>query len=60
MSTMRGTKVKIFLYVCAIIVITGLIVCFKNALSQVDEVKKIYDTCRLQQENLSTQLEGRK
>lgn len=53
----RGTKAKIFLYVCAILVITGLIACYNNTLSQLDEVKKAYEICHQQQENLSTQLQ---
>lgn len=58
MTTMRGTRVKIFLYLCAIFIISGLVVCFKNAISQVDDEKKNNEICRQQQENLSTQLQG--
>lgn len=53
----RGTKAKIFLYVCAILVITGLIACYNNTLSQLDEVRKSNEICHQQQENLSTQLQ---
>ncbi|XP_050309328.1 cingulin-like [Anthonomus grandis grandis] len=53
----RGTKAKIFLYVCAVIAITGLIACYNSTLSQLDEVRKSNELCREQQENLSTQLQ---
>ncbi|XP_060517307.1 rho-associated protein kinase 2-like isoform X2 [Cylas formicarius] len=53
----RGTKAKIFLYVCGILIITGLIACYNNTLSQLDEIKKSNEICHQQQENLSTQLQ---
>ncbi|KAF7267922.1 uncharacterized protein LOC143202605 [Rhynchophorus ferrugineus] len=53
----RSTKAKIFVYVCAILIITGLIACYNNTLSQLDDVKKISDICHQQHENLSTQLQ---
>ena len=56
----RGTKAKIFLYVCGILIITGLIACYNNTLSQLEDVKKSKEICQQQQENLSTQLQGDK
>ncbi|CAG9771217.1 unnamed protein product [Ceutorhynchus assimilis] len=53
----RGTKAKMFLYVCAILAITGLIACYNSTLTQLDEVKKSKDICQQEQDNLSTQLQ---
>ncbi|CAH1105874.1 unnamed protein product [Psylliodes chrysocephalus] len=53
----RGTRAKVFLYVCAILIIVGIIACYNNTLSQLEEVKKSNDICHQQEENLSTQLQ---
>ncbi|XP_018569335.1 putative leucine-rich repeat-containing protein DDB_G0290503 [Anoplophora glabripennis] len=53
----RGTRAKIFLYVCAILIITGIIACYNNTLSQLDDVRKSNEICHQQEENLSTQLQ---
>ncbi|CAH1117996.1 unnamed protein product [Phaedon cochleariae] len=53
----RGTRAKIFLYLCAILVIVGIIACYNNTLSQLEDVKKGNDICHQQEENLSTQLQ---
>jgi len=55
----RGPKAKLFLYICAVLVITGLVACYNSTLSQLDEVKKSNFVCHRQQENLSTQLQGK-
>lgn len=55
----RGTRAKVFLYVCAILIIVGIIACYNNTLSQLEEVKKSNDICHQQEENLSTQLQGK-
>lgn len=55
----RGTRAKIFLYVCGILIITGIIACYNNTLSQLDETRKLNENCRQREENLSTQLQGR-
>lgn len=54
----RGTRAKIFLYVCAILIITGIIACYNNTLSQLDDIRKSNEICHQQEENLSTQLQG--
>lgn len=54
----RGTRAKIFLYICGILIITGIIACYNNTLSQLDETRKSYENCRQHEENLSTQLQG--
>lgn len=56
----RGTKGRIILCVFVIIAITILIACFNNVLSQLDDTKRAHDQCHQQQENLSTQLQGKK
>ncbi|XP_023014174.1 uncharacterized protein isoform X2 [Leptinotarsa decemlineata] len=53
----RGTRAKIFLYICALLIIVGIIACYNNTLSQLDDVKKSNDICHQQEENLSTQLQ---
>ncbi|XP_066154116.1 Golgi integral membrane protein 4-like [Euwallacea fornicatus] len=53
----RGPKTKLFLYLCAVIVIVGLIACYNSSLSQLEEASKANVLCRQQQENLSTQLQ---
>lgn len=53
----RGTRAKVFLYICAILIIVGIVACYNNTLSQLDDVKKANDICHQQEENLSTQLQ---
>ncbi|KAJ8960664.1 hypothetical protein NQ314_006056 [Rhamnusium bicolor] len=53
----RGTRAKVFLYVCAILIITGIIACYNNTLSQLDDIRKSNEICHQQEENLSTQLQ---
>lgn len=54
----RGTRAKIFLYICAILIITGIIACYNNTLSQLEDVRRANENCRQHEENLSTQLQG--
>lgn len=54
----RGTRAKIFLYICAILIITGIIACYNNTLSQLEDVRRANENCREHKENLSTQLQG--
>lgn len=54
----RGTKIRIFVCFCAIVIILGLIACYNNTISQLDETQKAVALCHQQQENLSTQLQG--
>ncbi|KAK9712970.1 hypothetical protein QE152_g24614 [Popillia japonica] len=53
----RGTKGRIFVYVCAILIITGVIAYYNNIRTELDNVQKSKDQCHQQQENLSTQLQ---
>lgn len=53
----RGTKIRIFLYLCGVIIILGLLACYNNSLSQLDDSQKSVEICRQQHENLSTQLQ---
>ncbi|CAG9864776.1 unnamed protein product [Phyllotreta striolata] len=53
----RGTRAKVFFYICGILVLIGVIACYNNTLSQLDDVKKSNDLCHQQEENLSTQLQ---
>ncbi|XP_044752808.1 CAP-Gly domain-containing linker protein 1 homolog [Coccinella septempunctata] len=53
----RGTKIRIFLCFCAIVIILGLLACYNNTISQLDETQKAVALCHQQQENLSTQLQ---
>ncbi|XP_017783127.1 PREDICTED: Golgi integral membrane protein 4-like [Nicrophorus vespilloides] len=53
----RGTKARVFLYICAVLFITGLIACYNNVRIQLDETHKLFDLCRQEQENLSSQLQ---
>ncbi|KAL1491497.1 hypothetical protein ABEB36_012086 [Hypothenemus hampei] len=53
----RSPKTKLFLYICAVLVITGLIACYNSTLTQLEEVKKSQAVCGQQQENLSMQLQ---
>lgn len=55
----RGTKGRIFIYVVAVILITGVIACYNNTLTQLDDVKKSNDLCHQESENLSTQLQSK-
>lgn len=54
----RGTRAKIILYICAIVVITGIIACYNNTLSQLEDVKRANENCHQHEKNLSTQLQG--
>lgn len=53
----RSTKGRIFLYVCAVLIMTGLIACFNSTLTQLDELKRTNEMYRKQEENLSMQLQ---
>ncbi|GJQ67389.1 hypothetical protein Trydic_g8269 [Trypoxylus dichotomus] len=53
----RGTKGRIFVYVCAILIVTGIIACYNNTRVELENVQKSNDLCHQQQENLSTQLQ---
>ncbi|XP_018325024.1 Golgi integral membrane protein 4-like [Agrilus planipennis] len=53
----RGTKGRIFVYICVVLMITGVVVCYNSTLSQLDDIRKAKDQCHQQQENLSTQLQ---
>lgn len=55
----RGTRAKIFLYICAILIITGLIACYNNTLSQLDDSRIANENCHQHEETLSTQLQGK-
>lgn len=54
----RGTRAKIFLYICAILIITGIIACYNSTLSQLEDVRRANENCHQHVENLSTQLQG--
>nr|CAI5834067.1 unnamed protein product [Callosobruchus analis] len=53
----RGTRAKIVLYVCGIFIITAIIACYNNTLSQLEDVRRANELCHQQEENLSTQLQ---
>lgn len=53
----RGTKGRLFIYICAVLFIIGIIACYNNTRTQLDDVLKTHEICRQQQENLSTQLQ---
>ncbi|KAL3282707.1 hypothetical protein HHI36_005879 [Cryptolaemus montrouzieri] len=53
----RGTKIRIFVCFCALVVVVGLLACYNKALSQLDDNQKALEICHQQQENLSTQLQ---
>jgi myosin heavy subunit len=53
----RGTKARIFLYICGVLIITGIIACYNNTLSQLEDARKSNEICHQQEENLSTQLQ---
>lgn len=53
----RGTKGRLFIYICAVLFIVGIIACYNNTRTQLDDVLKTHEICRQQQENLSTQLQ---
>nr|CAH7741007.1 unnamed protein product [Callosobruchus chinensis] len=53
----RGTRAKILLYVCGIFIITAIIACYNNTLSQLEDVRRANELCHQQEENLSTQLQ---
>lgn len=55
----RGTKAKVLLYVVLVFTFTGLITMFNNVVTKLDEAKSSYVVCHQQQENLSTQLQGK-
>lgn len=54
----RGTKARVFVYVVAVIFITGVIACYKNTLSNLDDVNRSRERCQQDNEDLSTQLHG--
>ncbi|KAJ8966892.1 hypothetical protein NQ317_003926 [Molorchus minor] len=57
----RGTRAKIFLYVCVVLILIGLIACYNNSLvSQLDYVKTSNTICHQQlkqQRDLTAELE---
>ncbi|CAH1953933.1 unnamed protein product [Acanthoscelides obtectus] len=53
----RGTRAKIVLYVCGIFIVTAIIACYNNTLSQLDDVRRSNEICHQQEENLGTQLQ---
>lgn len=55
----RGTRAKIFLYICAILTITGIIACYNNTLSELKTVRREIEFCIERKENLFTQLQGK-
>lgn len=55
----RGNKGRIFAYVLAVVFITGVIACYNNTLSQLDEAKLGKEVCQRESENLSTQLQSK-
>lgn len=55
----RGTKGRIFLYVCAVLIITGIIACYNNTRLQLEDVSKTSELCHQQQEHLTSQLQGK-
>jgi hypothetical protein len=54
----RGTKSKVFLYICCILVLGTVIYVFHGTQSQLEDVKKAASICSQQQESLSAQLQG--
>lgn len=55
----RGNKGRVFLYICGILVIVGIIACYNNTRVQLEDVRRTNEMCRKQQENLSSQLQGK-
>lgn len=55
----RGNKGRIFAYVVGVIFITGVIACYNNTLSQLDEARLGKEVCQRESENLSTQLQSK-
>ncbi|XP_044267177.1 putative leucine-rich repeat-containing protein DDB_G0290503 [Tribolium madens] len=53
----RGTKARIFLYICGVLIITGIIACYNNTWYQLEDARKSNEICHQQEENLSTQLQ---
>lgn len=54
----RGTKGRIILYVCGVLIITGIIACYNNTRLQLEDVQKSNELCHQQQEHLNSQLQG--
>lgn len=54
----RGTKGRVFVYIIGIILITAIIACYNNTLSQLEDVRKAKEVCNQENENLSTQLQS--
>lgn len=52
----RGTKAKIFFCVSGVLIVTGLIAIYQNALSQLDETRKNNVICSRQNEHFSMQI----
>lgn len=55
----RGTKGRIFLYVCGVLILTGILACYNSARNQLEDLQKTNDLCRQQQEHLTSQLQGK-
>lgn len=54
----RGTKGRVFVYIIGVILITAVIACYNNTLSQLEDVRKAKEVCNQENENLSTQLQS--
>lgn len=54
----RGTKGRVFVYIVGVILITAVIACYNNTLSQLEDVRKGKEVCNQENENLSTQLQS--
>lgn len=55
----RGNKGRIFAYLVAVVVITGVIACYNNTLSQLDEAKLSKEVCQRESDTLSNQLHSK-
>ncbi|KAK9872986.1 hypothetical protein WA026_020333 [Henosepilachna vigintioctopunctata] len=53
----RGTKIRIFVCFCAVVVVLGILACYNNTISRLDETQKAIQICHQQQENLLQQLQ---
>lgn len=54
----RGTKGRIFVIICGLLAIAGVVALYNNTRLQLEDVQKSNELCHQQQENLSTQLQG--
>lgn len=55
----RGTKVKLLFIFCVVFILAGIFTGVHNILVQLVELKESNAICHQQEENLSTQLQGK-